>query len=75
MSHLIRIHNVFKVSCSSSSSAKAFYPLSALQQMTSLCDIFSLNFSSNEASLTEKLSHCEYLANMLRIIGELLCSQ
>ena len=26
-------------------------------------------------SLTEKLSHCEYLANMLRIIGELLCSQ
>ena len=26
-------------------------------------------------TLTEKLSHCEYLANMLRIIGELLCSQ
>ena len=28
-----------------------------------------------EGPLTEKLSHCEYLANMLRIIGELLCSQ
>ena len=26
-------------------------------------------------TLTEKLSHCEYLANMLRIICELLCSQ
>ena len=26
-------------------------------------------------TLTEKLSHCEYLANMLRIIGELFCSQ
>ena len=26
-------------------------------------------------ALTEKLSHCEYLANMQRIIGELLCSQ
>ena len=28
-----------------------------------------------KTSLTEKLSHCEYLANMQRIIGELLYSQ